>query len=80
MEKSFCQQFHEFLEEYFDCCNFKIWRDTEKVKPQYYCKNNIIPTQRVDKDSQEYIIVHKMYLNGYPNGSGKREIVDPLMD
>ncbi len=85
---SLCERIHQCLDRIFTYYNIELWNMTTKVKPFFYCKERwdcALPPKKDDSFEKEYVVVpirdseqvlEKKYLNGYPNGAGKRPSID----
>jgi len=87
---SICERFHQWIDGIFIYYNTQLWTQTTKVKPHFYCKerwNGKLPSKKDTVDNDFIIIpirdseqeLEQKYLNGYPNGVGKRHSIDSLV-
>lgn len=85
---SLCERFHQWLDGIFIYYNTEFWKQTTKVRPRRYCKERELPSKKGDKVDKDYVVVpvgeeerrlEQKYLNGYPNGAGKRRCVDTMV-
>ena len=81
--QSLCERFHQWLDEIFTSYNDELRKKSKKVDPETCCQERWERELPYDDD---YIVVQvndfdmeKKYLNGYPNGAGKRHSIDNII-
>ena len=91
--QSLCERFHQWLDEIFTSYNEELRQKSKKVEPLTGCQERWkreLPPKKNDFYENDFVVVQvsdyereydleKKYLNGYPNGAGKRHSIDHLI-
>ena len=91
--QSLCERFHQWLDEIFTSYNDELRKKCKKVDPLTCCQERWkreLPQKKKDSYENDFVVVQvsdyereydleKKYLNGYPNGAGKRHSLDHLI-
>ena len=87
--QSLCERFHQWLDEIFTSYNDEMRKKSKKVDPLTCCQERWkrdLPPVKHEPYEDDYVVVQvnnfdieKKYLNGYPNGAGKRHSIDNII-
>ena len=93
--QSLCERFHLWLDGIFTSYNDELQKRCQKVNPLTCCQERWkreLPQKKNDAYDSEYVMiqvrndvaekeaeVERKYLNGYPNGAGKRRCIDHII-